>query len=137
MPYDTQIIEYISKRTWFNMAHIHGKNNLNFVKYKGLPFQALNWENTPKDIPISEVSTIISVREQFPDAVLVTGLDQHHDFISPLNKRNEVKKTLQARYQNAVKELGSNRFIFAPGCSLPLTVPNYLFTLLKEIVEEG
>jgi uroporphyrinogen decarboxylase len=136
-PYDTQIIEYIASRTWFNMAHIHGKSNLNFTKYKGLPYQALNWENTPRDVPISAVSTIRVVQNLFPGTILVTGLDQHNDFFSPLNKREEVKKVLKKRYKDAVQELGSNRFVFAPGCSLPLDVPNYLFTLLREIVEEG
>ncbi|MDR2144193.1 MAG: hypothetical protein LBP29_07475 [Treponema sp.] len=136
-PYDTQIMEHISGRTWFNMAHVHGKSNLNFAKYKGLPFQALNWENTSGDVQKDASGDIRTVRNLFPGAVLVTGIDQHNDFFSPLNKREEVKQVLRKRYKNAVQELGSNRFVFAPGCSLPLTVPNYLFTLLKEIVEEG
>ncbi|AEF83655.1 hypothetical protein TREPR_3020 [Treponema primitia ZAS-2] len=135
-PYDNELLEYIKGKTWFNMAHIHGEKNLWVDKYVDTLYHALNWENTPKGISPGAVSSITKVAKQFPGKVLITGLDQNHDFVSETNDREEVKRVLKKRYLRAKKELGSNRFIFGPGCTLPLSVPNYLFTLIREVAEE-
>jgi uroporphyrinogen decarboxylase len=135
-PYDNDILSHIKNKTWFNMAHIHGQSNLWFDKYAGTNYQALNWENTPQGVPASAIAGVAQVAKQFPAQVLITGLDQNHDFISPKNDRDAVKKLLKKRYLRVKKELSSNRFVFAPGCTLPLDVPNYLFALMQEVVEE-
>lgn len=137
VPYEKQIIEYCKGRTWFNMAHVHGDKNLRIEKYYGYgmdEIQALNWENCPAGITEEETTTIKKVRAE-TDKILIAGIDQNHDFITPENDREAVKKVLTERFKNALRENGSNRFIFAPGCAMT-PGGTYLNRLLYEVAEE-
>lgn len=135
-PYDLAMMERIKDRTWFNMLHIHYCEDLaieEFVDYPGV--QAINWENCTR---IPDMSRLISVRQvrEMTDKVLMGGIDQHNDFVSPANDREEIKDRLRRRLETALTECGDHKFIFAPGCALPLDVDRYVFTLMLEVVEE-
>lgn len=137
VPYEKEIIEYCKGKTWFNMAHVHGDKNLRIEKYYGYgmdEIQALNWENCPAGITEEETTTIKKVRAE-TDKILIAGIDQNHDFITPENDREAVKKVLTERFKNALHENGSNRFIFAPGCAMT-PGGTYLNRLLYEVAEE-
>ncbi len=136
-PYEKRVVEHCKGRTWFNMVHAHGDRNLRLDKYYGYgndEIQALNWENCPAGLPENEVASIAKVRKE-TDKVIIAGIDQIHDFETPENHREDVKKRLIERYKTAVREVGSNRFVFAPGCAMP-TGGSYLYRLLYEVVEE-
>lgn len=136
-PYEREIIQYCKGRTWFNMAHAHGDKKLRIQRYYGYgmdEIQALNWENCPAGLKDDEITTIKSVRSE-TNKVLIAGIDQNHDFITPENDRESVKKRLVKRFQNALQENGSNRFIFAPGCAMT-PGGSYLNRLLYEVAEE-
>lgn len=136
-PYDKELLNYIKDRTWFNMLHIHYCEQLNFKEfedYEGI--QALNWENCTKVPDPSKLTSIKTVREMYPDKVLIGGIDQHNDFINADNDREALKAVLRNRLLEALKECGDYRFIFAPGCALPLDVDRYVFTLMMEVVQE-
>lgn len=102
------------------MAHIHGSRNLRmdrYLSYSDDVLQSLNWESCPTGVPANEVASIADIRPK-TNKVLIAGIDQDSDFITPENDREAVKAVLTRRFQTAMAENGSNRFIFAPGCCL-------------------
>lgn len=137
VPYEKQIIEHCKGKTWFNMAHAHGDSDLRIEKYYDYgmnEIQALNWENCPANIPDEKITSIKKVRGK-TDKILIAGIDQNHDLDSPENDRQAVKALLVKRFQAALKENGSNRFIFAPGCAMT-PGGSYLNRLIYEVAEE-
>lgn len=136
-PYDQALLNHIKERTWFNLLHLHYSENLlfdEFVNYEGI--QALNWENCAETDNPNKISSIESVRALFPDKILIAGIDQHHDFATVPENREAVKSILKQRLTTAINESGSPKFIFAPGCALPLDVDSNIFSLLHEVVDE-
>lgn len=135
-PYDLEVLNYIKDRTWFNMLHVHGDANLMMDRFLDYPAQAINWENVPSKVCSQQWTTARAVR-QMTDKLLICGVDQTADFYNRDNDRNAIKALLKERYQAVAEELGGNEFVFAPGCSMPLDVNPYVFTLMKEVVEEA
>lgn len=131
-PYDLQLLESIQGKTWFNLLHIHRQSDLLFREHLDYPVQAINWESAA-DAPNT---TSIRQARAMTDKILVGGIDQHHDFLTPDNDREAVKAVLKKRLATAMEECPDRRFIFAPGCSMQLHVHHYLFTLMKEVVDE-
>ena len=132
-PYDIELLDYIKDRTWFNMLHIHYNKNLMFEELADYPVQAINWED--KGAADNERTSLTQARS-ITDKILIGGIDQHHDFYSKLNDREEIKSVLKERLLSSLAECPDKRFIFAPGCSLPMDVDRYVFTLMKEVVDE-
>ena len=85
---------------------------------------------------MSKLTSVREVRKMYPDKVLIGGIDQHNDFVNTDNDREAIKAVLRNRLLTAMEECGDGRFIFAPGCALPLDVDRYVFTLMDEVVEE-
>lgn len=137
-PYDLSILNSIKDKTWFNMLHVHGYKNLRFDQYEelGYPVQAYNWEDRVND-PQHPAMTIKDVRKM-TDKVLMGGVEFWHDFDSPKNDREAVKAVLKARLIDALEQLGpdDHKFIFTPGCSVKMHVPEYRMQLLHEVVAE-
>ena len=115
--------------------HVHGEKNLYIEKFVNYNVQALNWENVPYGVSEEEASSIAEVRSM-TDKVIIGGTDLHQDYHSPNNDRAEIKEKLVKRLQQSLHEVKDNRFIFAPGCALPLDVDRDVFTLLREVVDE-
>jgi len=119
------------------MAHIHGSSNLRvdrYIAYDNDLLQALNWESCPTGVPEEEVASIAAVRAK-TDKIIIAGIDQTHDFITPENDREAVTAVLKRRFLTAMEENKSNRFIFAPGCCLAHG-GSYLNALIYEVAEE-
>jgi len=135
-PYDRELLEYIKDRTWFNMLHVHYCENLAMEEYIDYPVQAFNWENCTKTQDMSRLTSIKQMRE-LTDKVLISGIDQHHDFHNAENDREKIKETLRRRLLTSLEECGDSKFIFAPGCALPMDVDRYVFTLMQEVVLES
>jgi uroporphyrinogen decarboxylase len=134
-PYDIEVLDHIQGRTWFNMLHIHGTGNLLLDKFKSYPVQAWNWENVPEGFSGESLPSVTKTRS-LTNAVLVAGIDQHHDFNAA--NRNIVHERLTRRFEAIKHENGgNNRFVFAPGCALPMNVGLEIFSLLVEIAEEN
>lgn len=137
VPYERRILEHVAGRTWFNMAHVHGTEDLRFDTYLSYPddvLHALNWENCPADADQAKVSTMGDVRAR-TNKVLIAGIDQRGDFETPQNDREQVKERLKRRYLDAKGQIGSNRFVFGPGCVLQ-TGGSYLNALIAEVADE-
>ncbi len=137
IPYEKRVVEYCKEKTWFNMAHIHGNRNLRMEPYYAYgddEIQALNWENCPKDVPQKEIRSIREVKAR-TQKIIISGIDQMNDTVSEKNDRAAVKDLIVRRFKAAAEEVGSNRFIFGPGCALP-TGGSYLNHIIYETVEE-
>lgn len=136
--YDLQILNAIKDRTWFNMLHVHGYKNLRFDQYEKFqyPVQAYNWEDRFRDEQCEPVS--LKQIRAITDKVLMGGIEFWHDFDSPSNDREEVKARLKERLLDVLEQLGpeDKRFIFTPGCSVKMHVPEYRLQLMHEVVEE-
>ena len=65
---------------------------------------------------MSRLTSIKTVRDMYPDKVLIGGIDQHNDFVNADNDREAIKDVLRRRLLTALEECGDYRFIFAPGC---------------------
>jgi len=134
-PYDEALIDHINKKTWFNIMHVHGEKNLYMEKFANYNVQALNWENVPFGVSKEETTSIAKVRSM-TDKIIIGGTDLHQDYHSKTNDRTEIKERLIKRLLQSLIEVQDNRFIFAPGCALPLDVDREVFTLLREVVDE-
>lgn len=136
--YDIPLLKSIEKKTWFNMLHVHGYKNLRFDQYEelGYPVQAYNWEDRVSD-PKNPATSIKQVRAM-TDKILMGGVEFWHDFDSPENDREAVKAVIKARFIDCLEQLGPDdkKFIFTPGCSVKMHVPEYRMQLMHEVVAE-
>ncbi|MNC45266.1 methylcobalamin:coenzyme M methyltransferase [compost metagenome] len=135
-PYELEILDYLQGKTWFNMLHVHGDANLNFNRILDYPVQALNWETSTANVPKEQLTSFRELR-QLTDKVFIGGIDQTTDFYVEDYDRTKLKANLERRLEQAIAENGSNRFVFAPGCTLPMDVNHYAFTLIQEVAEES
>jgi uroporphyrinogen decarboxylase len=131
-PYDEKILAHIKGRAWFNIMHVHGEKNFFWDQFREYDVQAFSWENTPLSVPEEQRSTVEKVR-RVTDKILISGTDQFCDFYGT---REEVKSRFRQRLERAVRECGDNRFVFAPGCSLPLDIEAENVHLLREAADE-
>jgi uroporphyrinogen decarboxylase len=136
--YDLQVLNYIKDKTWFNMLHVHGYKNLRFSEYEELkfPVHSYNWEDRFGDEDHKPIS--LKTVRAITDKVLMGGIDFWNDFNSAANDREAVKAVLKERLVDALAQLGpgDQKFIFTPGCSVKMHVPEYRMQLIHEVVEE-
>jgi len=133
-PYDLAVLEALKgSDAWFTMFHLHERDNLMFEKCCDYPVEAFNWEDNAAD---ERTRLSISKVRSMTDKVIIGGIDQTVDFFSQGNNRNAIKEVLKRRLENALKETGGRKFIFAPGCGIPTTISGYEMTLIQEVVNE-
>ena len=140
--YDLQLLDACRKDTWFNILHVHGWKNLRLDEYEkaGYPVQAYNWEDCYRDSSMgtSDSVTTLADARKLTDKILMGGVEFWNDFNSPENDRWAVKAVLKQRLLDALEQLGpkDQKFIFTPGCSVKMHVPEYRMKLMHEVVEE-
>lgn len=130
--YDEKLLAHIKGKAWFNILHVHGQHNMYMDAYAKYDVQAINWENVPHGMVGKGVTTVADLREK-TDKILIGGTDQFYDFYGTVE---EVTERFRMRLKTAVREAKDNRFIFAPGCSLPLDVPQENLHLIRTVVDE-
>lgn len=130
--YDKRFLAHIKDRTWFNILHAHGQTDMYMDKFADYDVQAINWENIPHGLTGKGVSSVADVRAM-TDKILVGGTDQFFDFYGSVE---EVRERFRVRLETAVREAGDNRFIFAPGCSLPLDISEENIHQLRVVADE-
>ena len=131
LPYIQQANDQLAGRTWFNLLHIHGDEQLRFDELLQFDsFNALNWESEAR---AAGAHSIAEVRAK-TDKILVTGIDQHHDF---LLTRREVKAKIAERFKSAVEQNAGGPLIFGPGCSMPLFIEEQRFNNIYGAAHEA
>lgn len=125
-PYDMQVLDSIKDKTWLNLMHIHGTEELFFKEIADYPVQGFNWEDISSNISLKDARAVT-------DKLLIGGIEQLQDFNE--RDRDKLKEKLRARVKQAREEAG-DKLVIAPGCCIPSDVPEYRFTVLKEVMDE-
>ena len=130
--YDKQLVAHCNEKAWFNMIHAHGQKDMYIKKYLEYDVQAINWENMPHGKSGPGIVSVAEMRSM-TDKVLIGGTDQFYDFYGDVK---HVRSNFAKRLAQLAKESGDNRFIFAPGCSLPLDVDPEVIHQLRLVVDD-
>lgn len=131
--YDFPVLEALGSGAWFNLLHLHTMEQIMLEEFKDYPVQAFNWEDI-RGTGKGRIS--LEEGRRITDKILVGGMDQHLDLLSPQNDREAVKRVLLQRIREAVRQAGADRLIFGPGCAFPNTIPQYRYHLIAEAMEE-
>ncbi|AOV08638.1 uroporphyrinogen decarboxylase family protein [Sporosarcina ureilytica] len=118
--YDLILLEEIKKHTWFNILHIHGLKPM-FDELKDYPVQAINWHDRTSNVSLKDARSLT-------DKILIGGIDEHN--VLP----NATEEELKEHLKDALSQVGDNRFIFGPGCVIPLSIPDDKLQLVKSII---
>jgi len=110
LPFARRVLASVNGRSSFTLLHIHGQA-IYFDDLVGLPVHAINWHDRLTAPTLSEAT------ERFAGAV-VGGLDE-----GGLLRRGPVA-AIAAQVEDAVGQTGGMGIFVAPGCALPLDVPD-------------
>jgi uroporphyrinogen decarboxylase len=105
-----RLLESLESKSDFTLLHIHGKD-IYFDELSALPVHALNWHDrlTPP--------TLAEAQRRFPGAV-IGGLSEWQTL------RQGPAAAVAAEAQDAIRQTGGLGLMVAPGCGLPLDVPD-------------
>lgn len=126
-PYDLEAFKPAEGKTWFNVLHIHGTQDLFIDMIKDYPQQAINWEDINSGISISKM------HEMYPDKILMAGIERNLEFTEP--DREKLQNNLVKRVKNAAASAPSNKLIIATGCSQPSDIPDFRFNTFKTAMD--
>lgn len=119
-PYNLRVLESFADRCEFTMLHICGQN-LMFDEFLDYPVHAYNWD----------------------DQVTAPSLQEARDktgkcLIGGINKmgvlRTGAPADVQREAQRALDAVGPRGFILAPGCGIPMDVPEHNLRALRAAV---
>lgn len=125
-PYDLQVLNAVKDKTWLNLMHIHGTEQLFFKEIEDYPVQGFNWEDISSNISMKDARAV-------SDKLLVGGIEQLEDF-RELDREN-LKEKLRMRVK-AAREAAGEKLVVASGCCVPSDIPEYRFNVLKEVMDE-
>jgi uroporphyrinogen decarboxylase len=124
LPYDLEGFKPALGKTWFNMLHVHGTNDL-FTEFIGqYPQEAVNWEDINSGVSLTEM------HKMYPDKILMGGIERNMEF-REMDREKLVAKLVD-RVRAASSSVPSNKLIIATGCSQPSDIPNYRYNALKD-----
>lgn len=124
--YDLRILNHIKDRTWFNIVHVHGTQNLMMDEVLDYPVQAVSWEDLVSGVSLGDYRAKT-------DKILMGGIDRRMDLASC--DRNQILPVLKKRMEEAYRQAG-DRLIFAPGCTVPMNMENYIGACLREAADD-
>lgn len=132
VPYEKAILQHVKGRTWFNMLHIHGVRDLYFDEVLSYDVEALNWENCPGGVREDPGIVSLAQASRMTDKVLICGVDRERDF---QGSYEQVRSQMLQRLREALAECGGERFIFSPGCGIPVGTEPKKLNAMAEAVE--
>jgi uroporphyrinogen decarboxylase len=105
-----RVLESLEGKSDFTLLHIHGKN-IYFDELAALPAHALNWHDRVTPPALAEA------QGRFPGAV-IGGLSEWQTL------RQGPAAAVAAEAEDAIRQTGGVGVMVAPGCGLPLDVPD-------------
>jgi len=120
-PYDLRLLEAISRHSSFTLLHIHGEDIL-FKELSRYPVQAINWHDRKTWPSLAEAKRIFS-------GAAVGGLEEWGVL------RQGPAASIQEQVQDAISQTEGRRFILAPGCGLPIDIPEAFLSAARKAVE--
>jgi uroporphyrinogen decarboxylase len=118
--YDRAALQDLYGRTNFTMLHIHGEAWL-FDELVDYPAHVLNWFDRGSGPALKEART----RTTKP---LAGGIDHEQTLMKG------TPQEIAAEVQDAVQQVNGQGFLLAPGCVVPITVPQEKLQALKAAV---
>lgn len=128
LPYLRRTAEVLKGHTWLNLLHVHGVAGLYLDDLVDLDFNAINWES------VGEGATSVAELRAKTDKLLITGVDNDHDFAG---SRARIRERLHVRLADTLEGNDGGPLVFGPGCALPLDVDRSLFSLIGTTVSEA
>ncbi len=111
MKNDLKILEAIKNKSKFNMIHIHGNNIMFDLIAQNYPAEALNWHDQLTTPRIQNAFTKF-------DGVLMGGIEEQTFLL------NSTDEELRNTIQKVIDSVNGRRLIIAPGCVIPINVPD-------------
>ena len=110
MPYSRRVLESLNGGPLFTMLHLHGRH-IYFDRKATLPVAAMNWHDR------LTAPSLGDALGRFAGAV-VGGLNEDETLL------NGPASAVAAEVADAIRQTGGTGVIIAPGCVLPLAVPD-------------
>jgi len=121
-PYDLRVLETIEKKSQFTVLHICRKNIM-FDEFLDYPVHAYNWDDRGTS------PSLLEARSK-TDKCLIGGISK----MGLLWKGTP--REVEAEARNAIAVAGNRKFMLAPGCGVPITVPKKNLRCLRRVVEQ-
>lgn len=120
-PYDRRVLEQVAGRSPFSVLHVHGLG-IPFDVMAAYPLPAINWHDR---------RTAPSLREaqQLYRGAVVGGLNEVETL------RGGPEEAVRAQVKDALGQTGGLGHILAPGCVIPLDVPETHLKAIRAAVE--
>lgn len=93
-----------------------------FKALEDYPVHAINWHDQTSTISLKEA-------RKLTDKILIGGIDEH----GILAKGTE--EELRAHLKESLQQVDGHKFIFGPGCVIPLSIPEERLELVRSIVQ--
>jgi uroporphyrinogen decarboxylase len=123
LPRVRRILRFVEGRSRLTMLHVHGDDPY-LDAFGTVPAHALNWHD--RTTPTS----LGAAARRFTTA-LAGGLDQHQTL------RKETPAAVAAETRDAITQTGGVGLIVAPGCVVPLDVPDASLAAVVETVKQA
>jgi uroporphyrinogen decarboxylase len=120
-PYDLRVLDAIQKKSEFTLFHICGKNIL-FDEFMDYPVDAYNWDAGATAPSLAEA-------RKKTDKCIVGGMAK----MGVIWKGTP--QEVEAAARDAISTAGRNKYILAPGCGLPIDVPEGNIRSLRRAVD--
>lgn len=121
-PYDRYILERVAVKSPFSLLHVHGLH-IRFEVMASYPVQAINWHDRRTSPSLGEA------RSRCRGAV-VGGVNE----VSTLREGPEER--IRVEVKDALGQTGGTGHIVAPGCVVPIDVPERHLRAVRAAVEE-
>jgi uroporphyrinogen decarboxylase len=110
MKYDLPILKAVEGKAFFNILHVHGFNTMFNLLIENYPVGGVNWHVHRTDPTLREAF------DKFK-GVLLGGVNEVETMAKASTRDVEKEVT------ESISETGGRRIIVAPGCVVPLIVP--------------
>lgn len=105
----------------FNVLHVHGPLGGGLARYGAYPVEMVGWSEVESGVPLAEGAKLL------PRQAVMGGIPEDRP-----GPTDEVIAEAARRIADATQAL-SNRFLIAPGCSLPATIEDETLRQLRAL----
>lgn len=121
-PYDRRVLEQVAARTALSVLHVHGVG-IRFDVMATYPVSAINWHDR-------RTSPSLRAAQGLYHGAVVGGLNEAETL------RRGPEEAVRAEVKDALGQTGGVGHILAPGCVVPLDVPEAHLAAVRTAVEE-
>ncbi len=130
--YDLQVIKSYAKKTWFNVAHIHGED-IYFKEVADYPINCVNWHDRHTFPSLKEARALT-------DKCLLAGIKSAPYFVDGVLKYDDIilegtPEEITAHVKDAISQVEGKGLILGPGCVVNPSAPKENLMALRKAVE--